>query len=102
MPLRLWVTLGLATLCTVLVADLFVLHPQRANEFPLEALCFMVLSFPLGTAVFCLSPQYEAGAVMVAVALAANCYLWGYGIECVVRAVRRSNSDDSDKNQDSN
>ena len=48
-----------------------------------------VLSFPLVLLVLLLDPQYEAGVVMFTVAAVANCYLWGYCVEWIIRRTRR-------------
>ncbi len=89
------IALGLLLLFGALIASGLWLErageiPNHRHAFLFLEICAGVLSFPLVMLVMLLDPQYEAGLVMFILAVVANCYLWGYGIEWIIRRVQRS------------
>lgn len=86
------VALGLLAFYAILVASGLWLeraHWPYGHLHVILEILGGVLSFPLVHLVLLLDPQYEAGAVMFIVATVANCYLWGYCIEWIIKRLRR-------------
>jgi hypothetical protein len=87
-----WIAFGLLAFYATIVASGLWLEQTDWPYGPLHAILEIVggvLSFPLVLLVLLLDPQYEAGLVMFIVAAVANCYLWGYCIEWIIRRTRR-------------
>lgn len=85
--LRSLIALGLLV---VFVSVFASLGTAASPLLSLLHICFLVLAFPLVLLVLLLVPQVGPGIVMFIVAAVANCYLWGYCIERIVKRLRRS------------